>query len=243
MKISRIALYGSESDYAISISGLATFLKDTFKVPVQISPSPLLQVSTMVFDRVRRCRITNMYQAHIIDTTDDTSEQSADEQILYDGYCMIRTLCDMLDGNSGVFHVVLTDLLLGTYDYDDLRYHGRALVAANPGIVSLPGIIYAPARPRDYCLDMMTAARYGNVSDVESRHAGRFLIPLDPRIQDAVKGYVLQALFYYETGEAFCADTKCRLYNAHWQEELIESQSTSPQFCRRHQSILDDMIS
>ena len=242
MRTTRIVLYGGTLDYAVSVPDLAAFLKDTFGVSAQICPSPLLQMPASSVNRLRPCRVTNMYRDHTQDTTDDTSKRNAGDTTLYDGHCMIRALCDMLHDDSGIFHLVLTDLLLGTYDYDDFRYHGRALVAANPGIVSLPGIIHAPARPRDYCVDVMTAARYGNLSDVESRHAGRFLVPTDPRMQDAVQGYALQALFYYETGEAFCTDASCRLYNAHWQEELIRTQSVSPRLCRHHRSALNDII-
>lgn len=241
MRTTRIVLYGGTHEYAVSMPDLATFLKDTFGIPAQIRPSPLLQTSAMAVDRLKPCRVTNPYRDHTQGTTDGTSKRNTDDAILYDGHCTIRALCDMLYDHRGMFHLVLTNLLLGTYDYDDLRYHGRALMAANPSIVSLPGIIHAPARPRDYCVDVMAAARYGNLSDVESRHAGRFLVPTDPRMQDAVKGYALQALFYYETGEAFCADASCRLYNAHWQEELICSQSVNPRLCRHHRSALEDM--
>lgn len=243
MRTTRIVLYGGTTEYAVSVPDLATFLKDTFGIPAQICPSPLLQMSAMAVGRLKSCRVTNLYRDHTQGTTADTSKRNTDDIILYDGHCMICALCGMLYDHHGVFHIVLTDLLLGTYDYDDLRYHGRALVAANPSIVSLPGIVHAPARPRDYCVDVMAAARYGNMSDVESRHAGRFLVPTDPRMQDAVKGYALQALFYHETGEAFCTDASCRLYNAHWQEELIYSQSVSPRLCSRHRSVLDDMTS
>jgi hypothetical protein len=39
------------------------------------------------------------------------------------------------------------------------------------------------------------------------------------------EGYALQALFYYFLGEAFCENPDCRLYNAHYQSELIRSQN------------------
>ena len=47
----------------------------------------------------------------------------------------------------------------------------------------------------------------------------------DYRINFAAVGYALQTLFFFITeGDPFCNDINCRLYNAHWQEELIQSQ-------------------
>jgi hypothetical protein len=50
-----------------------------------------------------------------------------------------------------------------------------------------------------------------------------------------LKGYVLQAVFYQATGEAFCDDPDCRLFNAHWQEEVLRAQRDVPyDLCPRH---------
>lgn len=46
--------------------------------------------------------------------------------------------------------------------------------------------------------------------------------------------YALQALFFFvANGEPFCADRNCRLYNAHWQEELIHMVKKE-RLCGRH---------
>ena len=64
----------------------------------------------------------------------------------------------------------------------------------------------------------------------------------DPRLTEAMKGYVMQALFYHVTGDPFCEDRGCRLYNAHWQEEVIGAQlGGAYQLCPRHQGLLDEM--
>jgi hypothetical protein len=50
----------------------------------------------------------------------------------------------------------------------------------------------------------------------------------------------MQALLYLITGEPFCNDPICRLFNAHWQHELIHAQLESLyEFCPEHQSFLD----
>jgi hypothetical protein len=45
----------------------------------------------------------------------------------------------------------------------------------------------------------------------------------------------------YQTGEAFCDKTECRLFNAHWQKDLIYSQLENGKLCERHQKILEKM--
>ena len=39
-------------------------------------------------------------------------------------------------------------------------------------------------------------------------------------------------------GNPFCNNINCRLYNAHWQEELIYSQIQSRRLCDEHAALL-----
>jgi len=54
---------------------------------------------------------------------------------------------------------------------------------------------------------------------------------------EILKGYVMQAVFYQEFNEAFCDDKNCRLFNAHWQQEMIHAQLDVPDFCKRHENL------
>ena len=61
----------------------------------------------------------------------------------------------------------------------------------------------------------------------------------DYRINFAAVGYALQSLFFFLTeGNPFCNDFNCRLYNAHWQEELIHSQIQNRRLCKEHDELL-----
>ncbi len=52
----------------------------------------------------------------------------------------------------------------------------------------------------------------------------------------------MQAVVYALTGDPFCEDRGCRMYNAHWQEELIFAQLGSEyEFCPRHTEIMEDV--
>ena len=56
---------------------------------------------------------------------------------------------------------------------------------------------------------------------------------------EVVKGYVLQALVFHSTEEAFCEDRNCRFFNAHWQEEMIAAQlGGGYEICPFHQNII-----
>jgi hypothetical protein len=75
---------------------------------------------------------------------------------------------------------------------------------------------------------------------LEQQFQDEFLVYDDQRLTEVVKGYIMQALLYHLTGEPFCDDPNCRMYNAHWQHELIQAQLESPcEFCPKHQSFLD----
>jgi hypothetical protein len=52
------------------------------------------------------------------------------------------------------------------------------------------------------------------------------------------KGLAAQAVFYGLTGQPFCEKESCRLFNARWQEQLVESQLRSGKFCDQHNRFL-----
>lgn len=161
--------------------------------------------------------------------------------VLYDGVQVQRALNDALPAEkrdlSGL-HVPILDRALGTWGAHDGRWHKRVNVLGQPALVSVPGLYEAPAKPETYYQEQQRHALLSGDSPprevLENEVEGEFLIEDDPRTTDALKGYVLQALDFLETGEAFCETEGCRLYNAHRQPELIEAQLREPEFCERH---------
>ena len=72
--------------------------------------------------------------------------------------------------------------------------------------------------------------------------AGRFVDYGDLRLTEILKGYSMQAVFYHLTGEPFCDNPDCRLFNAHWQEQMIQAQLTTAQeYCPRHRKLLEKL--
>ncbi|MEE9365582.1 MAG: DUF6775 family putative metallopeptidase, partial [Dehalococcoidales bacterium] len=109
-----------------------------------------------------------------------------------------------------------------------------------PSVISTTGIIEAPAKPREYYLLKQQYERLGKAPDeLKERYRGRFIDYGDERLTEVAKGYAMQAVFYSLVGEPFCEDKGCRLYNAHWQEDLIFAQLESGyEFCPRHAELL-----
>ncbi|MFC1860594.1 DUF6775 family putative metallopeptidase, partial [Chloroflexota bacterium] len=112
-----------------------------------------------------------------------------------------------------------------------------------PSIISTTGLVEAPAKPREYYLLKQQYERLGkDLTELKERFKGRFIDYEDERLTEVMKGYAMQAILYALTGDPFCEDKDCRLYNAHWQEELIFAQLGGEyEFCGRHTRILDSL--
>jgi hypothetical protein len=138
--------------------------------------------------------------------------------------------------------VVFTQRLLSTYSWDDLRHHLRTLVCGFPSVISIPGIVEAPAKPREYYLARQELETRGvgelQLEQLKSSFRGRFVDHGDAEMIEVSKGLALQAIMFHLTLEPFCEDVSCRLYNAHWQEDLVKSQITSGSLCDRHRKAL-----
>ncbi|UCC68738.1 MAG: hypothetical protein JSV79_02045 [Armatimonadota bacterium] len=169
--------------------------------------------------------------------------------ILYDGFGFQRLLRGLLPPDRGGLdrvHVVFTNRTIGTWDEDDKRYHLRAIVLGIPAIISTTGLVEAPAKPREFYLarqQMGLAARPELTHALLKQQFGdQFLDHDDPRLTQVAKGYAMQAVVYQVTGEAFCTAPDCRLFNAHWQRQLIRAQLEGPrEYCARHEQLLAAM--
>ncbi|MHB9111420.1 MAG: DUF6775 family putative metallopeptidase [Thermoleophilia bacterium] len=137
-------------------------------------------------------------------------------------------------------HVVITNQLIGTWGDADRRYHARTVFCGSPSIVSLSGLIAAPAKSPEYYIARQGAESMGLSEESKLELADSFADDClgidDTRLTEIVKGYVTQALVYRIKGEAFCNEPGCRLFNAHWQRELLEAQmGDADEFCPRHE--------
>jgi len=168
--------------------------------------------------------------------------------VIYDGFELQRVFRELIHGDEldlENIHIVFTNRLIATLDENDRRYHARVIICGHPSIISTTGIVEAPAKPRDFYRMKMGYNIFGmNVPPTEvlkQQFQDRFIDYDDPRLTEVMKGYIMQAIVYHITGEAFCNDRQCRLFNAHWQEEVIEAQMNGGKLCDEHVCLINEM--
>ncbi|MDQ3837593.1 MAG: hypothetical protein M3270_11785 [Thermoproteota archaeon] len=192
---------------------------------------------------------TALEQAKIVDIKQPFEKQQNLEQYnsmlaipLYDGFVMQRVFSELIPSEESDLedvHIIFTSLLPCTFNEDDWRYHGRAAICGTPSIISTTGIVEALAKPREFYLAQIGSVRTDNVN-LKKKFAGRFIDYDDRRMITAASiNYALQAIFFFITdGEPFCNDKDCRLYNAHWQEELIHIIEKRT-LCSNHKNLVN----
>lgn len=169
---------------------------------------------------------------------------SATSEIFYDGLRLQRAYLNLIcpqECSADYLHIAFTNKLLGTWDPSDRRYHARVGIYAMPCLISTIGVVEAPAKPREYYFGLMAGV---DEEQLKSAMESRFIDHGDERLSELLKGYLMQAVFYHLLAEPFCQDPHCRLFNAHWQEEMIAAQlSPGPEFCDRHRQLLRELSS
>lgn len=160
--------------------------------------------------------------------------------ILYEGVLYQQLLMDfILEGELKEKDclILFTNQLIGTWDPNDWRYHIRTSLYGFPHIISIPGMVMAPAKPREFYLKRQMGVP---VEFLKEEYKGRILEHGDGRMTEVLKGYAMQAFFYHLMGNPFCEDPDCRLFNSHWQEQMIHSQMDGKyEFCPSHEEILN----
>ncbi len=169
-------------------------------------------------------------------------EGGVNREVFYDGLALQQTYLELLVGEETSLefvHIVFTNRLIGTWDQSDRRYHARVSIYGWPSIISTTGIVEGPAKPREYYFGLMAGL---DEKDLQEELAGRFVDYSDPRLTELLKGYIMQAVLYHLIGEPFCDNPDCRLFNAHWQEQMIRAQlGTGAEFCHRHQKLVREL--
>jgi hypothetical protein len=164
---------------------------------------------------------------------------------LYDGFVMQRMFAEMIptaEISLAHIHIIFTSLLTCTFSEDNWRYHGRALICGTPSIVSTTGIVEALAKPREFYIPQLDGTAAEGIGSLKKKFAGRFIDYDDDRITAASINYALQAIFFFISGgEPFCNNKDCRLYNTHWQEDLIHTIEKGI-LCSHHRNLANKFV-
>ncbi|MFB6283349.1 MAG: DUF6775 family putative metallopeptidase [Halobacteria archaeon] len=248
-KIKQIYLYRPHTD-VVDTAEIASWLEDVLDVDVEVK-SRFLDVygGDEVAEGFAESRVHSPYKKKtgskmlgVIRYEERVLENPEKEGgVLYDGLQVQRSLYPQIpedERGSDFLHLVLLDRALATWGDHDGRWHKRVNVLGSPSVVSVPGLYEAPAKPEEY---YKKKQKYSMMSGsappreiLENEIEGDFMVKDDPRTTEALKGYVLQAVEYRMTGEAFCENEGCRLHNAHRQSEVVENQLQEPEFCDDH---------
>jgi hypothetical protein len=256
LKISKIFLYDEPAVPEIKINDLADFIKKTFTINVEIRKNIFSNVDQNIANDLASCRIINSkkpferYSPSIEETQFEKNSfentSTVKNIIMYDGFEFQKIASSLIpeeENSLEYFHLLFTNKLTCTFDYNDYRYHGRAVICSNPSIISTTGIIEAPAKPREFYMELFSKMAKGlNIELIKKKYQGTYLEYHDKRLSIVVEGYLMQALFYYLTGNDFCEQKECRLFNPHWQKDLLFSQIEIRKLCEKHQKILDKLV-
>ncbi len=250
MKVAYIHLYGSKVVTYTRCNVIKKELTGVFpEVLIDVrKPIPI----HILNDYSKVCGTTN--SASNIANNNDTQNNSIERSESYfqgngstytwsDGFMLQRIYSDFIGDDEmelGRVHVIFEDNLVATYDEVDRRHHARTLICGTPCIISISGIVEAPAKPRDYYFKMMLRDLLTlSNEEIKTQFSGRFIDYGDPSMFRAALGFAIQSVFYFLTdGNPFCSENTCILFNSHWQEEMIRCQVETPRFCKKHEAIL-----
>lgn len=165
--------------------------------------------------------------------------------ILYDAWEVVKIAFDLLplaERSLRNLHVLFTNQLIATWEASEGRYHARVAAFALPCVISTTGIAVAPARDRGWHALKHLLGRDPAELGLAFEEFERLEVD-DERVTEVCKGLVLQCVFYHVTGNPFCDDPGCRLYNAHWQKEMLYAQlRPGACLCKRHRKMLRQVV-
>jgi len=240
-------LYRPEDEDGLDVDAVRVYFEKVMSVDVRANP--LATVSREVetqFERIRIRDITKNFEEQPAENVEEVGH------VLYDGLRAARVFERFIakdERNRANLHLFFTNRLVGTYG-EGLKYHARINIIGYPCVVSLPGVVEAPARPMEYYIArgrlQMADPTGAPMDDREMKQVLKeafkdrdidYMVDNDERLTEVVKGYVMQAVFYHVFREGFCEDKNCRLYNAHRQDEMINAQLGRPEFCEKHEAM------
>lgn len=253
MKISKIIIYKEPSVPKINLDKIKEFIFKEFRIKIEIRDNIFNKLDKNTCEKIASTRIFNLkksFEKHnptvneILIELENKDMSNKEEMALYDGIELneiIKELIPKEENNQNTLNIIFTNKLTCTFDQNDFKYHARTWIGSNPAIISTTGIIEAPAKPKQYYIDIITNISKESIEEIKKKYKGEFLEYNDPRLSDIVEGILLQIIFYYETGDVFCEDNQCRLFNAHWQKDLFISQIENKKICEKHEKVLSKM--
>jgi hypothetical protein len=198
-----------------------------------------------LLEQLRRARVENLVPPALRGSLPPEDPTEAGWEEVYHApslQAVLHLLLPPEETHLSDLHLSLTNLRQGLWPAPDQPFRLTPAILGEPNLLSLTSLLEAPQPPREYEFLRLQMAMFGleeGLEVVDERFAPSMLAEADPRLNEVVKGLLLQALFYRLFGEAFCLDPACRLYNATTHEDLLTAQ-TAPHagLCERHRQWL-----
>ncbi|MDP2729005.1 MAG: hypothetical protein Q8O55_00755 [Dehalococcoidales bacterium] len=257
-RLAKIILYDEGADKALHIEEIAEYLNLKMKkVEIEIKGSPFSSSQDKALEYARKIAGLKIQNATRILPPEPEPLYGEIEYekrrilgktkafgVLYEGTGLQRIFWELIpreERNLSFAHILFSNRLFATWEESDRRYHARVSVYGIPTMLSTTGVVEAPAKPREYyLLKQQYEMLRKDLLELNDMFRGRFIGYEDERMTEVMKGYAMQAVFYSLTGNPFCEDRGCRLYNAHWQEEVIHGQIDSQyEFCPEHTAMIE----
>lgn len=250
MRINKIILYPDDSTPEINKNQLFSFIQEKLKIKVELREDFVQKNSkecTQNFSKLRVHDLNKKFSDNPYRELDyefekkfsDYTKQKQNE-IFYEGFEMQKKFLSHLPEEENILSVlsiIITNRLICTFDESDYRFHARAIILGNPTIISTSGMIEGPAKPKKFYLDMLTNFSEISESEIEKKYQGEFLTYHDLRLPQILEGYIMQAISFIETGEEFCENDFCRIFNSHWQKDLIHNNVIESKLCQKHKKL------
>lgn len=223
-------IINSLNQYGISVEDRGSLIESLFLGDKELCDFAALSASAVVSNIEEPLDILNrIANSETAFETAKLRDKQGYEDSLYDGFWLQRFLYKIISDKmpqeigNGYMHIVFTGRLFGTFD--KRRYHARVILLGAPYLISTSGLVEAPAKPREYYFIKGGLIQSGkDTSVLDEIYRGRYIEYNDPKTSSILTSYTLQALSYELTGEAFCQDSSCCLFNAHWQEGILKIQ-------------------
>ncbi|MCX8174018.1 MAG: hypothetical protein N3F63_05390 [Thermoplasmata archaeon] len=231
--------YCEIADYLTELTGIAVDIRGPFSETFKVDAGKLAAdfAAARIFDIFSTsCAAIHESYAIVGIEREFITEKKPVYGVLYDASRvagLLRKWIPSRERGLHSHHIVFLDRLIATHTGE--RYHARMVYCSLPSIISTLGMIQAPARPREF-YNLRNANPCIPEEVLLEQFRDKMLTYDDTRITEVAKGLALQTVLWVNGFEPFCESPTCKLYNAHWQEELIRSQ-IGGRICKKHQKI------
>jgi hypothetical protein len=155
---------------------------------------------------------------------------------------ILRALLPGPETGAGEVHVVFTLQYLGEWAQAQPLLKLQATVPGLPHLVSISSLIEGLELPRQYHFLRQQMAVLGvgeEALDLEEQFSEEVLGYGEARLNEVLKGVMLQIIFQQLAGEGGCTSRRCRLHVARSHEQALRTQLRGhPGLCPRHGAVL-----